>query len=32
MEGLDLVRTIEAHGTPGGTPKSKVVISNSGTV
>ncbi|KAF8239924.1 cyclophilin [Tricholoma matsutake] len=32
VEGLDLVRTIEAHGTPGGTPKSKVVISNSGTV
>ena len=32
MEGYDLVERIEAQGTQGGTPKSKVVISDSGTV
>jgi hypothetical protein len=32
VEGYELVQTIEKQGTQGGTPKAKVVISDSGTV
>jgi hypothetical protein len=32
IQGMDLVRAIEAKGSSSGNPSAKVVISNSGTV
>lgn len=32
VEGMDVVKTIEAQGTQGGSPTSKVTVTASGTI